>query len=73
MACGNRRDRQHGFLSRFGAIPVPVVSVGGLAGALKQEAVLALLSRPNGTTVTAIMEATGWQTRHFHPPFWDRE
>jgi Protein of unknown function (DUF3489) len=27
----------------------------------KQEAVLALLSRPNGTTVTAIMEATGWQ------------
>jgi hypothetical protein len=27
----------------------------------KQEAVLALLSRPNGTTITAIMEATGWQ------------
>jgi hypothetical protein len=27
----------------------------------KQAAVLALLSRPNGTTITAIMEATGWQ------------
>jgi hypothetical protein len=27
----------------------------------KQAAVLALLSRPHGTTITAIMEATGWQ------------
>ena len=27
----------------------------------KQAAVLALLSRPNGTTITAIMAATGWQ------------
>jgi len=27
----------------------------------KQAAVLALLSRPNGTTIMAIMEATGWQ------------
>src|ERR1700752_3151437 len=27
----------------------------------KQEAVLALLSRPSGTTITAIMEVTGWQ------------
>jgi hypothetical protein len=27
----------------------------------KQEAVLALLSRSSGTTITAIMEATGWQ------------
>jgi hypothetical protein len=27
----------------------------------KQAAVLALLSRPNGTTITAVMEATGWQ------------
>jgi hypothetical protein len=27
----------------------------------KQAAVLALLGRPNGTTITAIVEATGWQ------------
>jgi len=27
----------------------------------KQAAVLALLSRPSGTTISAIMEATGWQ------------
>jgi hypothetical protein len=27
----------------------------------KQEAVLALLSRRSGTTITAIIEATGWQ------------
>jgi hypothetical protein len=27
----------------------------------KQAGVLALLSRPSGTTITAMMEATGWQ------------
>jgi hypothetical protein len=38
----------------------PVVRHNTRSGS-KQAAVLALLSRPNGTTITAIMEATGWQ------------
>ena len=31
------------------------------SGSSKQEAVLALLRRPEGATLTAMMEATGWQ------------
>jgi hypothetical protein len=36
-------------------------SKSAVARSSKQAAVLALLSRANGATITAIMEATGWQ------------
>jgi Protein of unknown function (DUF3489) len=56
----NKTKRERAESAKKLAWPGNIAS-GSTRGGTKQEAVLALLKKPKGVTIAAIMRATGWQ------------